>query len=138
MSQEQVRNTAQHFIGQLQRLEQGEPAAIDGIAEMFAEDASLTNPFLEQLGRERVGRDEIKAFWRAYRGTFGTVHSEFGEITCGDHTAGLFWHSDGTGPDGQPIVYDGATLLEFDPDGKIARLRGYFEPDKLRVPLGRH
>jgi ketosteroid isomerase-like protein len=137
MNQEQTKSAAQQFISQLHRLEDGDASAADQLASLFAQDAALSNPLLEQQGRERVGRDDIAGFWREYRSSFGHVHSDFGNVTANDHSAGLFWHSSCTGPNGQPVEYDGVTLLTFDDDGKILRMRGYFDRDKVRL-LARH
>jgi ketosteroid isomerase-like protein len=137
MNQEQTRIAAQRFISQLHRLEEGDRAAVDDLASLFADNAALTNPILEQQGRERVGRDDIAGFWREYLGSFGSMHSDFADVTASDHAAGLFWHSSGTGPDGQRVEYDGVTLLTFDDSGQISRLRGYFDRDKVRL-MARH
>jgi ketosteroid isomerase-like protein len=137
MNQEQTRIAAHRFIHQLHQLEEGDRAAADGLASLFADNAALSNPLLEQQGRERIGRADIAGFWREYLSSFGSVHSDFADITASDHSAGLFWHSTGTGPDGQRVEYDGVTLLTFDDDGKILRMRGYFDRDKVRL-MARH
>ena len=138
MDQQHIREAAQRFIGQLDRLEQGDPGATDDLLALFADDAHLTNPIIEHAGGERVGRDAIADFWRAYRGSFGHIHSEFHDITAGEQSAGLFWHSQGAGPDGQPVSYDGVTLLNFDDGGRITRLKGYFDRDQVRLKTGAH
>jgi ketosteroid isomerase-like protein len=137
MNQEQTRIAAQQFILQLHRLEEGDRAAADGLASLFADNAALSNSILEQQGRERVGRDDIAGFWREYRGSFGSLHSDFADVTASERSAGLFWRSTATGPNGQRVEYDGVTLLTFDDSGKITRLRGYFDRDKVRL-LARH
>ncbi len=138
MNQEQTRSQAHQFISQLQRLEDGDAGALDRLLDLFAEDAHLSNPIIEREGRERVGREDIAAFWRTYRATFGSVHSEFFDITSSERCAGLFWRSAGTGPLGYPLEYEGVTLLEFDESGKIARFRGYFDSEKVRVASRPH
>lgn len=138
MNQEQTRAQASQFINQLQQLEDGDPAAIDTLVALFADDAHLSNPIIEREGRARVGRDEIAAFWRTYRATFGSVRSEFFDVTASDRCAGLFWRSAGTGPLGHRLDYEGVTLLEFDDSGKIARFRGYFDSEKMRVAARPH
>jgi len=138
MNQDQAKTQASYFIHQLQQLEDGNPAAIDTLVELFADNAHLSNPLIEREGRERVGRDEIAAFWRTYRATFGSIHSEFFDVTASERCAGLFWRSAGTGPLGQPLDYEGVTLLEFDDSGKIARFRGYFDSEKVRLPSRPH
>ena len=138
MNQEQARAQASSFIYQLQQLEDGDTSAVDTLVDLFADNAYLSNPIIEHEGRARIGRDEIAAFWRTYRATFGSIHSEFFDVTSSERCAGLFWRSAGTGPLGQPLNYEGVTLLEFDDSGKIARFRGYFDSEKMRVPARPH
>lgn len=138
MNPQIIRDAAQRFIGRLDRLEQGEPGAADELTALFADDAHLSNPIIEREGGERVGRDAIAAFWQAYRGNFGDIHSEFLDITAGEQSAGLFWRSEGAGRDGQPLAYEGVTLLQFDEGGRITRFKGYFDPDRVRLKATRH
>nr|WP_243489031.1 nuclear transport factor 2 family protein [Massilia violaceinigra] len=76
---------------------------------------------------EHGAREQVAAFWRSYRASFGTVRSSFSHITADRHCAGLFWRSTGTGAHGRPVGYDGVTLLEFDETGKITR----FHPGRV-------
>jgi ketosteroid isomerase-like protein len=138
MDPQHIREAARRFIGQLDRLEQGDPDAADDLLALFAEDAHLSNPIIERAGGERVGRDAIADFWRNYRGSFGHIHSEFYDVTAGDQSAGLFWRSKGAGPDGQALSYEGVTLLNFDDGGRITRLKGFFDRDQVRLKAAAH
>ncbi|HEX8610034.1 MAG TPA: nuclear transport factor 2 family protein [Telluria sp.] len=128
MHHQQARDHALSFIDQLRRLEDGDPSAVDALAGLFADNAFLRNPIVEHGGRE-----QIAAFWRNYRASFGSVQSTFSHITTADHCAGLFWRSTGTGPHGQPVDYEGVTLLEFDETGNITGFRGYFDSRQVRI-----
>jgi ketosteroid isomerase-like protein len=124
---EQERQTlARQFIDALHRLE-GDERDLDGIVGLFADDARLTNAALALVGEERTGKDGIRKFWEEYRGTFERARSEFHQVTHNEQAAGLFWTTTGTGNDGQQIAYDGASLLIFGQDGKIAQFRGYYD-----------
>lgn len=133
MDQQQARRHALNFIDQLRRLEDGDASAAEALAALFADNAQLRNPIADHAGRE-----QIAAFWRSYRASFGTVQSTFAHITVGDHCAGLFWRSTGSGPHGQPVDYEGVTLLEFDGSGKIMRMRGYFDSRDVRIEASSH
>ncbi|MFB9242266.1 nuclear transport factor 2 family protein [Massilia antarctica] len=133
MDQQQARQQAARFIDQLRRLEDGDQTAADALAGLFADDAHLRNPVAQHAGRENIA-----AFWRTYRASFGTVQSTFSHITSADACAGLFWRSSGTGPHGQPVAYEGATLLEFDEAGQIIRFLGYFDSRQVRVEVPAH
>jgi hypothetical protein len=133
MDQQQVRQLADRFIAELRRVEDGDAAGIDSLAEMFADNASLSNSIIEHEGDCRIGRDEVAKFWREYTAAFGKVHSEFFEITVNDHAAGLFWRSVGADAHGIELEYEGVSLLVFDDNGKIAQFKGFFDTRQLAV-----
>jgi ketosteroid isomerase-like protein len=133
MDQQQVKGIADRFITELHSIEDGDAAGIDRIVEMFADDAELTNPLIEREGSSRSGRDQIAEFWREYNTTFKNIHSEFFDVTASDHSAGLFWRSAGTNANGQPLEYEGVSLLVLDDAGKIAQFKGYFDSRQITV-----
>jgi ketosteroid isomerase-like protein len=126
---------AQQFIDALHRLE-GDDRDLDGIVRLFAEDAQLTNAALALAGEERRGQEGVRRFWKEYRATFEQAQSDFHQVTLGDQTAGLFWTTTGTGNDGQPLAYDGVSLLIFGDDGKITQFRGYYDTRQLTRTVG--
>jgi hypothetical protein len=127
MDQQQARHMADRFIAELHRVEEGDAVGIDTLADMFADNAELTNTLIEEEGGSRTGREKIAGFWREYTASFGNIHSEFFDVTTSDHSAGLFWRSTGTDAAGQPMAYEGVSLLVFDEAGKIVRFKGYFD-----------
>ncbi|MES2535964.1 MAG: nuclear transport factor 2 family protein [Pseudomonadota bacterium] len=131
MDQQQARSIADRYIAGLHRVEKGDAARIDNLVDLFADNAELTNTIIERDGSSRCGRAEIAEFWRKYRAAFGDIHSEFSEVTASDHSAGLFWRSVGTGTAGQPLAYEGVSLLVFNDAGKIARFKGYFDSRQM-------
>ena len=137
MDLQQTRAIADRFIEELHRLEDGDRAVADRLADMFADSAELTNPVIEHNGGSRRGRDQIAAFWRQYADTFGEIHSEFFDVTTSDHSAGLFWRSTATSLSGEALEYDGVSLLVFDSGGKIARFKGFFDTRRLAAKAGR-
>lgn len=132
MNQNQVMQTAHSFIEQLQKLEEGESEAIDSMVELFADDAHLSNPLIEQDGSQLAGRDEIAHFWQEYKESFRDIHSEFTDITVGPQSAGLFWESRGVDATGRPLQYKGVSQLVLDDSGKIRVFTGYFDSAALR------
>jgi hypothetical protein len=133
MDDQQIKGLADRFIEQLHQLEHGELHTADTLAELFSDDAQLTNSIIESEGAktQREGRDEIAQFWREYRESFQTIHSEFVDITASDHSAGLFWTSDGSDANGHPLRYEGVSLLTFDDSGKICLFKAYFDRTQL-------
>ncbi len=134
MELHQVSESANHFIKELHDIEQGDDDAIDRITGLFTDNAELSNPMIQREGGPRAGRDQIREFWRDYRAAFEEIHSEFSNVTAGERSAGLFWRSTGTHANGEPVAYDGVSLLEFDESGKIARFKGYFDSREIEIP----
>lgn len=134
MELQQVKSIADRFITELHRIEDGDAAGVDRIVAMFADDAELTNPLIERGGGSRSGRDQIAKFWREYYSSFQNIQSEFFDVTASDHSVGLFWRSAGTNPTGQPLEYEGVSLLELDESGKITRFKGFFDSRQIAVP----
>jgi ketosteroid isomerase-like protein len=78
----------------------------------------------------------VRGFWEAYQNTFREARTEFFELTSGERAGGLFWTTRGVDPRGEPIEYDGATLLVFDDEGKITLFRGYYDTRELTRTVG--
>ena len=133
MDQQQVKGIAELFITELHCIEDGDAAGINRIVDMFSDSAELANPIIERNGSGRTGRDQIADFWREYSAAFQHIHSEFFDITASDHSAGLFWRSTGTNATGQPLEYEGVSLLELDDTGKIARFKGFFDTRQVTI-----
>jgi ketosteroid isomerase-like protein len=133
MDQQQVKGVAERFITELGCLEDGDAAGVERIVDMFAENAELSNPMIEREGAGLQGRNQIAQFWREYRSTFNDIHSEFFDVTASDHSAGLFWRSTGKDVTGQPVAYEGVSLLELDESGKIARFKAYFDSRQMTM-----
>ena len=134
MELEQAKRIAPQFIDALHTLEAGSEANIDAMVRLFASEARLTNAALD--GKELSGQEGARQFWSEYRKTFGRVRSEFSHVIVDEHAAGLFWHTEGTGREDQPIAYEGVSLLEWSDDGKITFFRGYYDTRKLSREVG--
>ena len=136
MERQQVQALAQQFIDALHALEQGDVQQVDQLVALYGDDARLTNAALKLAGDERIGQDGARQFWMEYRRTFGEAYSEFYQVTVNEEAAGLFWTTKGTGNDGQPMEYDGVSLLVFDDSGKIKLFRGYYDTRELSREVG--
>lgn len=136
MDQQQVQQLAQQFIDALHTLEQGNVEHVDQLVGLYSDDARLVNAALKLAGQERTGQDGARQFWTEYRRTFGEAYSDFYQVTINDQAAGLFWTTKGTGNNGQPMEYDGVSLLVFDDQGKIQLFRGYYDTRELSREVG--
>jgi ketosteroid isomerase-like protein len=136
MDQQQAGQRAQQFIDALHKLEQGTPDDVDDLVALYSDDARLINAALKLAGEERTGKDGARTFWTEYRKTFGEAYSEFFQVTANNESAGLFWTTKGTGNDGQPMEYDGVSLLVFDDNGLIKLFRGYYDTREISRAVG--
>lgn len=121
----------QQFIDALHALEDGGVEQVDGIVALFAPDARLLNAALKLAGKEYEGHDGATKFWTEYRKAFGKARSEFFQVTGNDESAGLFWTTKGTDTDGEPMEYDGVSLLVFNADEQITLFRGYYDTRQI-------
>jgi ketosteroid isomerase-like protein len=122
---------ARQFIDALQALEQGDEQQVGPLVELFARDARLINAALKLAGKERQGHEGARQFWLEYRATLGQASSEFYQMTANDEAAGLFWTTKGSDSAGNPLEYDGVSLLVFDHEGKIVLFRGYYDTRQM-------
>ena len=136
MDSQQARTLAEQFIDALHKLEQGSEQDVDELVSMYSDDARLTNAALKLSGEEHTGQDGARTFWTQYRRTFGQARSEFFQVTVNDEAAGLFWTTKGTYNDGQPLEYDGVSLLVFNQNGKISLFRGYYDTREITRAVG--
>ena len=117
--------TAELFIEALHTLESTRDA--EPICAMFSEDADVGNVVAPEKFH---GVDGARDFWTRYRETFETLHSSFrNRIVHGERIA-LEWSTEGTSPQGDPVKYDGVSILELSGE-KISRFRAYFDPAGL-------
>jgi ketosteroid isomerase-like protein len=122
--------TTRQFIAALTALErERDPEAMVGLFAPESEVGNIVSP------RTFAGPDGARAFWEAYRETFGEVSSSFRNVIEADGRAALEWTTTGTSADGAPIDYDGVTILEF-ADGQIIRCWAYFDPGGLGRQIG--
>jgi ketosteroid isomerase-like protein len=136
VSEQHLPPAAQQFIAALHSLEQGGPDDVDKLVALFNPEAQLTNATLKLANQERTGIAGVRDFWVKYRRMFDTIYSEFDHVTSSAQAIGLFWTSRGMDTQGQPVEYDGASLLVFGEDGKITRFRGYYDTRQISRKVG--
>lgn len=118
--------TAENFIEALRELEANEN--IEQITSLFASDAKIGNAAMAENSHER--QINAREFWTNYRRTFGEVKSEFRNKIISENAAALEWTTEGTSKDGEPISYEGVSILETEGE-KISRFFAYFNPGAL-------
>ena len=111
------------FAAALQDLENG--GEVDGfVAAVFADDVELFRPETDQ---QVQGTSGAKAFWTQYLSQFEQISSTFTRVTEDGDIGVLEWQSNGRVAGGAAISYRGASLLDFDDQGRIRRFSTYFD-----------
>ena len=101
---------------------------LDPMVQLFAADAQIWNP---ELPKPLLGQEGARQFWREYRATFASVHSEFRAIIEGQDACALEWLSTGTlEANGQSFEYQGVSVVAW-ADDRITRFAAYFDPRAL-------
>jgi limonene-1,2-epoxide hydrolase len=122
-------DVTQQFIDALAALERERNA--EQITALFGSESEVGNIVSP---RQFSGVEGARAFWEAYRDTFGEVASSFRNVIGNDGRAALEWTTTGTSAAGAPISYEGVSILEM-ADGKITRFRAYFDPHELGLQI---
>jgi steroid delta-isomerase-like uncharacterized protein len=115
----------QQFIDALEQLESSRQH--DPMISLFADGCKTGNVLAPD---HFEGKEGASRFWQDYRGSFGDIRSEFHNRIESENQAALEWVAHGSTSHGQPILYRGMTLLEFE-HGKIKRFMAYFDPRGL-------
>ncbi|MEM9188488.1 MAG: nuclear transport factor 2 family protein, partial [Myxococcota bacterium] len=94
-------------------------------AARFAEDALVEDPF----GTEPVrGSEALKARGEAFLSSYASIglHEEF--VAINGSRAVASWVGRGQATDGTEVSFRGVNVFEFDEEGRIHRLQGYWNP----------
>lgn len=114
------------FLKALEHLEQ--TGDVEPMVGLFAEQGRIGNAAAPDSLMQ--GPDAVRNFWRMYRETFREIRSTFRVVLADEAHAALEWTSEGLSHSGEPIRYDGVTVLDFE-GGRITRFFGYYNPESL-------
>jgi hypothetical protein len=122
-------DVTQQFIDALAALER--ERNVERITALFGAGSEIGNIVSP---RQFSGMDGARAFWEAYRNTFGEVASIFRNVIVSDGRAALEWTTTGTSAAGASISYEGVSILKI-ADSKITRFHAYFDPHDLGLQI---
>jgi steroid delta-isomerase len=98
----------------------------------FADDAVVHDP-VGSLPAE--GEDGLREVWRV-------LSAPFKKLLIGEHAAfysssgaAVHWTARGTGANEREVSFEGITVFEFAPDGKIQTLMAYWDPAAMMIEL---
>ncbi len=98
---------------------------VDSMVSVFAEDAVSQEPY----GMPALeGPEAIRQFFQGLSGAFQTISFTRDRTHIAGNRAAVVWSANGTMADGTDVSFDGVDVVEFNGDGEIQRLWGYFEP----------
>lgn len=117
---------ARRFMDALCRIEQ--TGEVDELASLFDEGASLRR--ISQR-REFRGRAGAREFFREYLHAFETIDTEFQHVASGPGLAVLEWRSRGRLKHGEPIDYEGVSIVESNGEGRVVSFRTYYDASAL-------
>lgn len=109
------------FMQALQQTEQTKDAS--QLIGLFADEAEISNLSLKEPMR---GKEGVREFWQNYLHQFDHIRSEFTEVSEMDGKAFLEWKAQGALRGGQPISYEGVTILKIEQD-HIQRFYSYYD-----------
>ena len=99
---------------------------VDGIVELYADDATIEDPIGSDLHR---GAAAVRAFYEAAAGT--VVMKQTGPVrVAGDEAATPLLVL--IGPEGQQQALDIISVMRFREDGKIQSMRAFWSMDAMR------
>ena len=99
---------------------------VEGIVELYSEDATIEDPIGSELHR---GRDAIRAFYKAAAGTV-TMKCTGPVRVAGNEAATPLRVL--IGPEGQQQALDIISAMVFDEKGKITSMRAFWSMDAMR------
>jgi ketosteroid isomerase-like protein len=112
---------AQTFMETLQQTESS--GDVEPLVALFTENAELSNLAMDDPVQ---GRDKIRHFWKNYLSVFDRIQSRFTHVTEGNSTIVLEWVSEGALASGEPMKYQGISVLEM-ADQQVQRFRTYYD-----------
>jgi ketosteroid isomerase-like protein len=96
---------------------------IEPLVVLFHENAELSNLVLVE---PLTGHQQIRRFWRDYLNEFRQITSRFVSVIENDNASVLEWISEGFLKTGEPLTYQGVTILKIE-SGKIINFRSYYD-----------
>jgi len=113
--------TAEKFMQTLQEIEANKNVEL--LVSLFTEDAELTNLATPS---PLQGKDGARQFWQKYLSIFQQIHSKFTNVVESNGSAVLEWTSEGSLTSGEPLRYQGVSIIET-VNGKVQRFRTYYD-----------
>lgn len=99
---------------------------VDGIVELYAEDATIEDPIGSELLR---GREAVRTFYKASAGTITMKQTGPVRVAGSEAATPLVVL---LGPEGDQKALDIISVMAFDEAGKITSMRAFWSFDAMR------
>jgi ketosteroid isomerase-like protein len=98
---------------------------VDAYAACFTPDCEIHDPVGPQ---PHQGHEGGKAFLSGFAAITERLNIRAGKIELNGNRAAFSWAAEAVGKNGKFAMADGIDVVEFDDNGKIVRLWGYWNP----------
>jgi steroid Delta-isomerase len=82
------------------------------------------------------GHAEVRQFFQTIVDLFTTLELTEEFISIHGQSAAVKWSGQGIGKNGYEVTFEGIDLLEFNANGKIQSIKGYWNPAAMLAALG--
>lgn len=113
--------TAEKFMQTLRQIEDNKD--VEPLVSLFTENAELSNL---ATSSPLQGKDGARQFWQKYLSVFQQINSKFTNVVESNGSAVLEWNAEGTLTSGEPLKYQGVSIIET-VNGKVQRFRTYYD-----------
>src|SRR5205085_11405958 len=126
MSVEDVSRTIKEYFAAVRAMD------VEAWVATFAPDAISYDP----VGAPpTAGHDALRQFFNAIAGAFKKINFAEDHIFIAGDGAAVKWTGTGTGKNGRDVRFEGIDIFEFNADGLIQTMRGYWNPAEVLMQL---
>ena len=98
----------------------------------FAEDGQSEDP----VGAPpMVGHEALRQFMTGITGAFESVGLTEDSVFVAGNSAAVKWTGRGRGKNGADVVFEGIDVIDCDADGKIVKVRAFWDPGPVMAAL---
>ncbi len=106
---------------------------VEDMVACFAEDCVNQDPV---DGPALNGHAEVRQFFQAIVDLFAALELTEEFISIHGQSAAVKWAGQGIGKNGHEVTFEGIDLFEFNAEGKIQSIKGYWNPAAMLATLG--
>ena len=105
---------------------------VENLVACFAEDGVSHEP---AEAPALCGHTELRLFFQSMVNLFTTIGMTDEFISINGNAAAVKWHGHGFGKNGSEVTFEGIDVFQFNAEGKIQTLWGYWNPTAMLTAL---